>query len=45
LNGDKADFRLFQRIRQKPFPGGQWLRGPLTAAGMFWYRFVDNAFT
>jgi glycine/D-amino acid oxidase-like deaminating enzyme len=43
LGGDMADFTLFQRIDQKPFPGGPWMRGPLTAAGMFWYRFLDQA--
>lgn len=42
LQGESADFALFGRIRQRAFPGGAWLRGPMTAAGMMWQRLRDR---
>lgn len=34
-------FELFDRIPHMSFPGGQWLRSPLLALGMSWYRLKD----
>ncbi len=34
-------FDLFTRLRHRPFPGGPWLRTPLLALGMAWYRWRD----
>ncbi|WP_334135305.1 NAD(P)/FAD-dependent oxidoreductase [Tepidimonas sp.] len=34
-------FDLFTRLHHRPFPGGPWLRTPLLALGMAWYRWRD----
>ena len=39
--GDTANLAMFQRIHHRPFPGGKWLRGPVTAAGMLYHRLLD----
>lgn len=31
-------FDLFARVAHRPFPGGRYLRAPLLALGMLWYR-------
>lgn len=40
-SGDKANLTMFQRIQHTSFPGGKWLRGPVTAAGMLYHRLLD----
>ncbi len=39
--GDLSNLEMFQRIQHTPFPGGKWLRGPITAAGMLYHRMLD----
>jgi len=39
--GNTEDLKLFQKIRHTPFPGGPFLRGPITAAGMLYHRLLD----
>lgn len=34
-------FDVFARLRHRAFPGGPWLRTPLLALGMAWYRLRD----
>lgn len=39
--GNTALLTLFQRIHHHSFPGGKFLRGPVTAAGMLYHRLLD----
>ncbi|MBC7787709.1 MAG: FAD-binding oxidoreductase [Methylophilaceae bacterium] len=39
--GDRANLAMFQRIQHTSFPGGKWLRGPVTVAGMLYHRMLD----
>lgn len=39
--GNTDDLEMFQKIKHTPFPGGPLLRGPITAAGMLYHRFLD----
>ena len=39
--GNTEDLEMFQKIKHTPFPGGALLRGPITAAGMLYHRFLD----
>lgn len=41
LSGDTKNLAMFQRIKHRAFPGGKLLRGPVTAAGMLYHRFLD----
>lgn len=41
ISGDEQRFRHFAAIHHLTFPGGRYLRSPLLAAGMFWYRLRD----
>jgi len=41
--GNKNNLAMFQRIQHLPFPGGKWLRGPMTAVGMLYHRLLDFA--
>ena len=38
FSGDTARYDLFASVQHMTFPGGKWLRSPLLAAGMAWYR-------
>jgi glycine/D-amino acid oxidase-like deaminating enzyme len=39
--GNDEHLKRFMRLVNPPFPGAQWLHGPLEAAGKFWYRLRD----
>lgn len=41
ISGNTSSLAMFQRIQHTPFPGGKWLRGPITAAGMLYHRMLD----
>jgi len=41
ITGNKSNLTMFQRIQHTSFPGGKWLRGPMTAAGMLYHRLLD----
>lgn len=41
LYGESERLLLLERIRHPRFPGGSWLRSPLLAAGMLYYRAKD----
>lgn len=45
IAGAGENLELFARLTHLPFPGGAWLRGPLTAAGMTWHRLRDLFWT
>lgn len=38
---DSSRYELFAAIPHLTFPGGKWLRSPLLAAGMAWYRLKE----
>ncbi|SFX07091.1 NAD(P)/FAD-dependent oxidoreductase [Marinospirillum alkaliphilum] len=42
FTGETRRYDLFASVRHMTFPGGKWLRGPLLAAGMSWYRIKDR---
>lgn len=39
--GHAERFDLFARYKHMPFPGGKWMRQPLYALGMLYYRTLD----
>jgi gamma-glutamylputrescine oxidase len=39
--GREESFDVLARIPAKPFPGGQWVRRPLIAVGLFAYKLAD----
>jgi gamma-glutamylputrescine oxidase len=39
--GHEERFDVLARVPAKPFPGGQWIRRPLIAAGLFAYKLAD----
>lgn len=41
FSGDAARYDLFASVQHMTFPGGKWLRSPLLAAGMAWYRLKE----
>jgi gamma-glutamylputrescine oxidase len=41
IMGNQDDLAMFRRIQHMPFFGGKILRGPITAAGMLYHRFLD----
>lgn len=41
FKGDTAGYDLFAAVQHMTFPGGRWLRSPLLAAGMAWYRLKE----
>lgn len=41
IRGDDTLLDLFRALPNPAFPGGDWLRVPLQAAGMAWYRLRD----
>jgi len=40
--GETGGLDLLARLPVPPFPGGRWLRAPLTAAGLTWYSLRDR---
>ena len=40
--GDVRALDLMARVPTPPFPGGRWLRWPLTVAGLSWYALRDR---
>ena len=40
--GETGGFDLLARLPVPPFPGGRWLRAPLTVAGLTWYSLRDR---
>ena len=40
--GDAQVSDLMARVPTPPFPGGRWLRWPLTVAGLSWYALRDR---
>ncbi|MCY1649018.1 FAD-binding oxidoreductase [Caulobacter sp. SL161] len=40
--GDARVLDLMARVPTPPFPGGRWLRWPLTVAGLSWYALRDR---
>lgn len=40
--GDARALDLMARVPTPPFPGGRWLRWPLTVAGLSWYALRDR---
>lgn len=41
IAGDAGKFDIFSRLKHQKFPGGDFLRTPLLAAGMWYYRIRD----
>jgi gamma-glutamylputrescine oxidase len=41
ITAQSEHFDLLARLRHRRFPGGPWLRTPLLALGMAWYRWRD----
>ena len=41
ITGNTKNLAMFQCIKHTPFPGGKWLRGPITAAGVLYHRMLD----
>jgi len=41
IAGQAERLDLFERIRHRPFPGGKYLRMPLLATAMAWYKLRD----
>ena len=41
IDGQLSRFDVFDRIHHRPFPGGKYLRSPILATGMLWYRLKD----
>ena len=41
ITAQSERFDLLARLRHRAFPGGPWLRTPLLALGMAWYRWRD----
>ena len=39
--GDTEHFDRFARIPWKPFPGGQYFRGPYSNLESWWYGLID----
>ena len=39
--GDRRTLDLFRALPHRSFPGGGWLRAPLTAGGMLYHRLFD----
>ena len=39
--GASERFGVLARVPAVPFPGGQWLRRPMIAAALAWYKLVD----
>lgn len=39
--GDRRTLDLFRALPHRAFPGGGWLRAPLTAGGMLYHRLFD----
>jgi gamma-glutamylputrescine oxidase len=42
IAGHPERFDVLARVPAKRFPGGAWLRRPLVAAGLVWYKVVDR---
>lgn len=42
IRGQSERFDAFAGLPHYPFPGGRWLRVPLTALGAFWYDLRDR---
>ncbi len=42
VTGDHSRFDIFASLPYFPFPGGKFLRVPLTVAGSWWYRARDR---
>ena len=40
--GNAQTLELMARVPTPPFPGGRWLRWPLTVAGLSWYALRDR---
>ena len=40
--GNAQTLALMARVPTPPFPGGRWLRWPLTVAGLSWYALRDR---
>ncbi|ALL14456.1 NAD(P)/FAD-dependent oxidoreductase [Caulobacter henricii] len=40
--GERGGVDLLSRLPAPPFPGGPWLRWPLTVAGLSWYALRDR---
>ncbi|OYX04706.1 MAG: hypothetical protein B7Z12_05745 [Caulobacter vibrioides] len=40
--GNTQALDLLGRVPTPPFPGGRWLRWPLTVAGLSWYALRDR---
>ena len=40
--GEEDGVELLSRLPVPPFPGGRWLRWPLTVAGLSWYALRDR---
>lgn len=40
--GNTQTLELMARVPTPPFPGGRWLRWPLTVAGLSWYALRDR---
>lgn len=40
--GKDEHLKRFMRLSNPPFPGANWLHGPMEAAGKFWYRLRDR---
>lgn len=41
VGGDDSRLALFEQLRHRRFPGGEWLRTPALVLGMAWYRLKD----
>ena len=42
IQGQAQRFDVFASLPHYPFPGGRWLRVPLTAMGAFYYGLRDK---
>lgn len=42
VEGDRSTLALFGAVPHRAFPGGGWLRAPITAAGMLYHRVLDQ---
>lgn len=42
VSGETGGFDLLSRLPVPAFPGGRWLRAPLTVAGLTWYALRDR---
>ena len=42
IRGQAGRFDAFAQLPHHPFPGGRWLRVPLTALGALWYQLRDR---